>query len=278
MFAQAGAPPSWEQTLLAAQLASRTERLVTVGETTRFEEIDDVVAAGRTALWLRGCTRLGKPAQHELLTRRARPPAVAGAVVRRTAVLSDADTELVNGVPSLAVPRLAVDLAGLLLRVEIAAVLDDLLCKVRAISSAEVHDRAKQLRRGRSGVDYLIELTGPDAPGVFWSWLERHTAAVFTAAALPSARWNCDIRDDAGHLIGVGDAVWTEHRVVVELDGLRFHRTPEQQRRDRRKDRQLATAGWLVLRYSWLEVVERPSEVVAEVRRALAQRRPTLAI
>lgn len=108
--------------------------------------------------------------------------------------------------------------------------------------------------------------------------MERHTGGLITAARLPPAQWNVDLHDDTGELIGVGDAVWVEHRVVVELDGLRFHSAPGQRRRDNRKDRRLAVEGWLVLRYTWLDVMERPDEVIAEIRSALRQRRPTLAL
>jgi very-short-patch-repair endonuclease len=41
----------------------------------------------------------------------------------------------------------------------------------------------------------------------------------------------------------------------------------------RRRDRALAAAGFLVLRYMWADVVNRPREVAREIRAALARRR-----
>lgn len=272
VYAIGGSKGSWEQTLLASQLAARTERPVLRRGKQHLESLEDAVVAGRSALWLRGCKRLGKPEIHELLVNRRRTPTVKGATVRRTDTLPSTDVESVDGIPTLAVPRFLVDLCGRVPDVDFVAVLDDLLATRGRELQAEVHARALELRRGRRAISRLVQLTAPGAAQAFRSWLERHVADAFNAASLPPATWNLELRDNAGGMIGIGDAVWVEQRVVVELDGLGFHRTPDQQRRDRRKDRRLSTAGWLVLRYSWLDVVEGPEEVVAEVRAALRSR------
>lgn len=90
-------------------------------------------------------------------------------------------------------------------------------------------------------------------------------------AGLPPAQWNVELRDSGGELIGEVDAVWVEQRVVVELDGSRCPGSPQQRRRDNRKDRRLAASRWTVLRYTWLDVMERPEELVAEVQQALGR-------
>lgn len=211
---------------------------------------------------------------HELLVNRARVPRIQGATVRRTRHLPQGDVEEIDGIPTLAIPRLLVELAPHVTEVALTAVVDDLLGAGLPGLREEVHARAAALCNGRRRVRRLIELTGPDAAAAFRSWLERHTGGLFSAANLPPADWNIELWDDADDLIGIGDAVWIERCVVVELDGLRFHSTADQRRRDNRKDRRLGTLGWLVLRYTWLDVMERPDEVVAEVRAALVSRQP----
>ncbi len=53
--------------------------------------------------------------------------------------------------------------------------------------------------------------------------------------------------------------------VGVEVDGADYHDAPEQVQRDRRRDRVLAAAGWIVLRFSGSEVWGDATRCVAEV-------------
>jgi len=65
------------------------------------------------------------------------------------------------------------------------------------------------------------------------------------------------------------DFLWAEQMVVVETDGVDFHRTAAKRRRDARKDEYLRGLGLTVLRLRWADVVERPVETAAKVRGAL---------
>ena len=55
------------------------------------------------------------------------------------------------------------------------------------------------------------------------------------------------------------DFAWTASRVVVETDGGEFHDSVTDRRRDERRDRALAQAGWTVLRFGWNDVVHLPT-------------------
>jgi very-short-patch-repair endonuclease len=61
--------------------------------------------------------------------------------------------------------------------------------------------------------------------------------------------------------------VFASAKLVVEVDGLAFHVTPERFQRDRQRQNRLVAAGWTVLRFTWMDLTERPSYVVASVRR-----------
>lgn len=65
------------------------------------------------------------------------------------------------------------------------------------------------------------------------------------------------------------DFAWPEQRLVVEADGRRWHDPQDRRDADRTRDNTCARLGWLVLRFTWAEVVHRPEEVVAAVRAAL---------
>lgn len=66
------------------------------------------------------------------------------------------------------------------------------------------------------------------------------------------------------------DFRWEEARVVVETDGVRFHRTAAKRRRDARKDADLRAAGYVVLRLTWADVTQRPAATASRVAAALA--------
>lgn len=59
------------------------------------------------------------------------------------------------------------------------------------------------------------------------------------------------------------------NRVVVELDGWEHHRTREQFEEDRRRDAELVSRGYLVLRFTWRAITRDWRRVLAIIRRCL---------
>jgi very-short-patch-repair endonuclease len=47
--------------------------------------------------------------------------------------------------------------------------------------------------------------------------------------------------------------------------------TPEHFQRDRRRQNRLIAAGWTVLRFTWWDLTERPDDVLAQIRAAVAR-------
>lgn len=131
-----------------------------------------------------------------------------------------------------------------------------------------LYQRATALNRGRSGVGIVAAATAPNASAEFRSWLERAAREVYRAAHLPDPQWNVEVRDEAG-FVGIVDALWERWRVISEKEGLRFHTTQRQRRRDAQRFNRLLEAGYSVRRFSYEDVVHRPSEVAVTVQRAL---------
>jgi hypothetical protein len=69
------------------------------------------------------------------------------------------------------------------------------------------------------------------------------------------------------------DAAWPEAKLAVEFDGAAFHGDPRARQRDLRRDAALAALGWLVLRFTYADITERPGRCAAQVLAVYRQRR-----
>lgn len=69
---------------------------------------------------------------------------------------------------------------------------------------------------------------------------------------------------------GVGEVdLLVDGWLVVECDGFAYHSGRTEYRNDRRRDRALAARGFVVLRFTWEELMAGPELVVRDVRRVL---------
>jgi very-short-patch-repair endonuclease len=67
------------------------------------------------------------------------------------------------------------------------------------------------------------------------------------------------------------DFYWPELGLVVETDGLRYHRTPAEQARDRLRDQAHTAAGLTQLRFTHEQVRYEPEHVLAVLRATAAR-------
>lgn len=68
------------------------------------------------------------------------------------------------------------------------------------------------------------------------------------------------------------DFLWRQQRVVVEIDGFRFHSTRRSFESDRRKDATLQAAGLLTNRITWNQMQTEAYAVIARLATTLARR------
>jgi very-short-patch-repair endonuclease len=60
--------------------------------------------------------------------------------------------------------------------------------------------------------------------------------------------------------------------VIVETDGHRTHHTRQAFEQDRLRDQRLIVAGWTVIRITWRQLTQRPSEVTDRIAQLLRSR------
>lgn len=95
-------------------------------------------------------------------------------------------------------------------------------------------------------------------------------APLFRRHRLPRPIYQYVVRVD-GRFVARVDFAYPEVRLALEVDGHDNHRTPSDFRRDLNRQNLLVAAGWTVLRFTWSDVVQRPAEVAATIRRQLAR-------
>ena len=156
------------------------------------------------------------------------------------------------------------DLAAVLRPPALLAVTDQLLA-----CHATRDDLAHQLAgnptgRGSARARDVLPVGDPRAESPMESvlrWLVHE-------AGLPAPELQHVVRDDAGLFLGRADLAWPDRRVLVEFDG-DVHRDRDVFVADVRRQNRLVAAGWTVLRFTAADVLGRPADVVAEIRRAL---------
>lgn len=146
--------------------------------------------------------------------------------------------------------------------------LERLIEEIQVQNLATPNELREAIRRaaGRPGIKKLRKVADLflDEPLLTRSEAERRLRELIRTAALPMPQTNVK---RAGWEV---DAVWDRQRLVVEVDGYRYHRPRTRFERDRRKDAQLLLAGYRVLRITWRQLTREPATVVATLAAALA--------
>jgi hypothetical protein len=142
-----------------------------------------------------------------------------------------------------------------------------------AVNEADKHDLIKadalagELRRlpRHPGLARLRRLIDRQAFVLTDSELERLFLSIASAAGLPLPLTGCFV---SGSKV---DFFWPDLGLVVETDGLRRHRTPAEQARDRERDQAQTAAGLTPLRFTHAQIRFDPDRV-RRILRATASR------
>lgn len=186
-----------------------------------------------------------------------------GVVVHRRTDLDATDVTTHDGIPVTTPVRTLIDVAAYWppRRLEVAVNEAD---KLGLIEIESLRARLDELRWQR-GAAALKRLLDRPTFALTDSELERRFLPIARRAGLPTPQTGERVN---GFKV---DFYWSGLGLVVETDGLRYHRTPLQQARDRERDQAHATAGLTPLRFTHAQVVFESERVEATLA-AVAQR------
>lgn len=148
-----------------------------------------------------------------------------------------------------------------------AVVVCDSALRARTVTLAELRRASRQLAgvRDAERVRQVLDLADPESGSV----LETVLRVRMTLHEICGFGTQQVLHDGAGRAVLRADFVFEDARLVVEVDGQKWHQDVA---RDRRRDNALAALGWRVLRYTWSQVVHHPDAVLAEIAAALGLR------
>ena len=199
-----------------------------------------------------------------LVGRRCRPK--EGVRVHGTARIDRRDTRRKDGILLTAPARTLIDLAadgddGALTRG---------LAEARVLGLLSDGELEAALDRAgpRRGVGTLRALLRNETErGFTRSEGERRMSKLVRAAGLPEPLVNSRLE---GYIV---DFLWPECRLIVEVDGYRYHGHRGAFERDRRKDMALLAAGYRVMRVTWRQLRNEPLLIAAMLASALTDSR-----
>jgi hypothetical protein len=142
--------------------------------------------------------------------------------------------------------------------------LDDFIC----LLDSALHLGWRPTARAGSAV-FKLALAKSD--GRSESALETRLRLLLAGAGLAPEELQHRLCDDRDRCFARLDFAWPSRKLAVEADGREHHDKPEALYRDRQRQNDITLAGWLVLRFTWYDVVHQPEWVISQVRSALAR-------
>jgi very-short-patch-repair endonuclease len=248
-----------------AVVASRADRLRSQARAALLGTTGTTVC-GLTAARLLGLP--GLPARtpdepvHLLVPRRAGRAQRRGIVLHFSNV-DPADVRDLDGMPVTSLYRTVTDLVLWSTREGAVCFLDAVL-HGRLLGADDMDGIAAAMRGRRAGRRGRERLRLAD--GRSESALETRLRLLLATAGLPpeELQWTVEER---GVPMARLDLAWPSRMLAVEADGAAVHGQPDALYRDRRRQNDLVGRGWTVLRFTWQDVVHRPSYVTVSVAR-----------
>ena len=172
-----------------------------------------------------------------------------GIRIHRSRTLTPHDTTTHRGIPITTPTRTIIDLASALEPLPLEQALD---------------------QADRRGLIDFAELKARPIPRSLQAILVRYTGPTFTRSELENRFHRPlpthDLPRPISNTIIEGEDVdfaWRAKRLIVEVDGYGFHRSPSRFENDRERDVMLTLAGWKVMRFTWTQVTTRRKWVAA---------------
>jgi len=225
----------------------------------------NAVASHRSAGWLYGLGPM-LPARVEVSVPTNCAPRKSGISVHRRVLYED-DVTTHAGIPVTTPICTIIDLATCLGVDRLERVVNE--ADRLGLTDPEELRTAVESATRRPGAAVVGRLLDRHTFTLTDSQLERRFLPIARRAGLSRPKTGCMVN---GFEV---DFYWPELGLVIETDGLRYHRTPAQQARDRLRDQTHAAAGLATLRFTHAQVAfdrDHVEETLAAVARRLERR------
>ena len=206
--------------------------------------------------------RKAGPGPIEITLTTASKRRVHGLVIHRRTVLGPPDRRARHGIPVTSPTRTLADLALRLSAADLESAVNE-AARLDLIDPERLRGELNNMR-GEAGTKTLLRLLDRQVFRLTDSELERLFLRLVRGAQLPVPETRVWLN---GFRV---DFFWPELGLVIETDGLRYHRTPAQQAQDRRRDQVLTAAGLTTLRFTHGQVRFERGEVRATLLRVVA--------
>lgn len=252
VYRAGGCPSSLHQELLAACLAS--------GEGSG--------ASHRAACAVWGVA-LPLAAPTEITVPYRTSPELTGVTVHRSLDLEPDHVTLRDGIPVTTPPRTIADLGAVVPWWQVERALEQLLV-ARLTTIEEVRAfRDRYRRKGRRGIGVLGKVLdrrglGDQMPE---SVLEAMLANLLAEHGVEAPVYQYEVLVDG--VRRVIDFAYPRYKIAVEVLGFEPHTRRTVFEDDRARGNQLALHGWLVIEFTWNDVLNRPGYVAWVIRRAI---------
>jgi len=174
--------------------------------------------------------------------------------------LAFADRAAHRGIPVTSPGRTLLDFAGEATRRELERAVEE--AQVQRLASPAALRGLLERNRGHRGAGALAAAIRAE-PALTRSEAERLMLDLVRDAGLPRPASNARVgRYEV-------DLLWRKQRLAVEVDGFAFHGTREAFERDRRRDAELQTRGYRVLRVTYRQLTAEREALVARLAVAL---------
>jgi very-short-patch-repair endonuclease len=184
-----------------------------------------------------------------------------GIAAHRSWTLRDADCTLCDNIPVTTPVRTLIDLGTCLPAYALEAAINE-ADKLELVDPAGLRATVAQ-RKGQRGVGALREILDRGEFVLTDSELERRFLPIAKRAGLGRPLTQAPVN---GFRV---DFYWPDLDLVVETDGLRYHRTTSEQTRDRVRDQAHIAAGLIPLRFTHWQVRYDPKHVERTLQAAV---------
>jgi very-short-patch-repair endonuclease len=180
------------------------------------------------------------------------------------------EVTVLRGIPVTTPARTLLDLAAVLDARRLRRAFDE--AEVQRLTDTTSLDDLMERHARRRGIAALRRILATKDLGatITRSELETRFLEFLDETVLPRPKVNASTRIDDQPI--EADCLWSEHRVVAELDGHASHATTAGFERDRARDRALQARGWRVIRITWRQLHDEPGAVARDLERLLKPR------